>query len=77
VIEFTNQQMEAFCGNSLEVIGAGGEKMLVMSAAGYQTLRDDQKDQLGRYYKTIIKPELQTIEYYGGGAARCMLLELF
>lgn len=77
VIEFTNAQMEAFCGNSLEVIGTGGEKMLVMSAAGYNSLRDDQKSLLGKYYKTIIKPKIPTIEYYGGGSARCMLLELF
>ncbi len=77
VIEFTTVQMEHFCGNSLEVIGRGGEKMLVMSAAGYGSLRDDQKDKLGQYYKTIIKPDIRTIEYYGGGSARCMLLEMF
>ncbi len=77
VIEFTNAQMEAFCGNSLEVIGTGGEKMLVMSAGGYNSLRDDQKSLLAQHYKTIIKPEIPTIEYYGGGSARCMILELF
>ncbi len=69
--------MEAFCGNSLEVIGHDGERMLVMSAAGYNSLRDDQKEQLSRYYKTIIRPDIKTIERYGGGSARCMLLELF
>ncbi|HPF77728.1 MAG TPA: arginine deiminase-related protein [Alphaproteobacteria bacterium] len=77
VIEFTNEQMKHFCGNSLEVIGKGGERMLVMSAAGYETLREDQTELLSRYYRTIIKPEIPTIEYYGGGSARCMLLELF
>jgi hypothetical protein len=77
VIEFTNEQMQAFCGNALEVVSKDGEKMLVMSAAGYKSLRDDQTDMLARHYKTIIKPEIPTIEYYGGGSARCMLLELF
>lgn len=77
VIEFTNAQMEAFCGNSLEVIGTGGERMLVMSHAGYESLRDDQKEHLGKYYQTIIRPKIPIIEYYGGGSARCMLLELF
>lgn len=77
VIEFTNEQMMAFCGNSLEVIGTDGERMLVMSNAGYEALRDDQKEMLSRFYKTIIKPKIPTIEYYGGGSARCMLLELF
>lgn len=77
VIEFTNAQMEAFCGNSLEVIGTDNQKMLVMSASGYNSLTDEQKMKLSKYYDTIIKPEIPTIEYYGGGSARCMFLELF
>ncbi|MEM7618054.1 MAG: arginine deiminase-related protein [Pseudomonadota bacterium] len=77
VIEFTTTQMENFCGNSLEVVGTDNERMLVMSAAGYSSLRDDQKEQLDKYYKKIIIPDIQTIEYYGGGSARCMLLEMF
>ena len=77
VIEFTTEQMENFCGNSLEVVGTAGERMLVMSAAGYGSLRDDQKQKLSEYYKTIISPDIQTVEYYGGGSARCMLLEMF
>ncbi len=77
VVEFTNEQMAAFCGNSLEVIGKHGERMLVMPAAGYNLLRDDQKEIISLHYKTIISPEIPTIEYYGGGSARCMLLELY
>ncbi|MEM9470303.1 MAG: arginine deiminase-related protein, partial [Pseudomonadota bacterium] len=45
--------------------------------AGYDSLTDEQKNQLSQHYKTIIKPSIPTIEYYGGGSARCMLLELF
>ncbi|NQZ13907.1 MAG: hypothetical protein HRT94_03640 [Alphaproteobacteria bacterium] len=81
VIEFTNEQMENFCGNSLQVIGYKDgktpEEMLVMSAAGYNALNDEQKAKLDEYYSTIISPKIPTIEYYGGGSARCMLLELF
>ena len=77
VLEFTNEQMEAFCGNSLEVVNKDAERVLVMSAAGYATLREDQTNLLARHYKTIIKPNIPTIEYYGGGSARCMMLELF
>ena len=77
VVEFTNSQMEAFCGNSLEVIGTGGEKMLVISKAGYSTLTNAQESLIGKHYKTVITPEIPTIEYYGGGSARCMLLELY
>lgn len=77
VIEFTNEQMASFCGNSLEVLGTAGEKMLVMSAAGYNALSEDQKGKLHGHYKTVIQPKIETIEYYGGGSARCMLLELY
>ena len=77
VIEFTTEQMESFCGNSLEVVGHDGERMLVMSNAGYESLKNQQKEHLGKYYKTIISPKIPIIEYYGGGSARCMLLELF
>ena len=77
IVEFSNAQMAAFCGNSLEVIGASGERMLVMSDAGYNTLNDTQKSKIGQCYKTIIRPEIPTIEYYGGGSARCMMVEMF
>ncbi len=77
VIEFTNEQMTNFCGNSLEVIGEGGERMLVMSKAGYKTLTEEQKQKIHKYYAKILSPEIPTIEYYGGGSARCMLLEMF
>lgn len=77
VIEFTNDQMAKFCGNALEVVANNGEKKLVMSAAGFGSLTTDQKKKLGKFYKTIIQPSIPTIEYYGGGSARCMLLELF
>ena len=77
VIEFSNEQKAAFCGNSLEVLSNQGERMLVMSDAGYNTLNDVQKMALGKHYKTIIKPKIPTIEYYGGGSVRCMLCELF
>lgn len=77
LVTFTNDQMGAFAGNALEVIGRGGEKMLAMSSGAWASLRDDQKQVIKEHYSTIIKPDLSTIEYYGGGSARCMLAELF
>lgn len=77
VIKLTNHQMAAFCGNALEVQNKDGERLLVMSKAGYKTLTKEQKAQLEQYYPTILQPDIPTIEYYGGGSARCMLLELF
>lgn len=81
IVEFSNAQMEDFCGNSLQVIGYPDgdkpEEMLVMSASGFNALDEGQISKLREYYKTIITPDIPTIEYYGGGSARCMMLELF
>lgn len=77
VVEFTADQMASFCGNALEVVTNTGEKKLVMSAAGFASLTAAQKKKIGKYYKTVIQPSLTTIEYYGGGSARCMMLEMF
>ena len=77
VLEFTNDQMKSFCGNALEVVGKGGEKMLVMSAAGFNELKPSQRKVIGKHYRSVIQPNIKTIEYYGGGSARCMLLEMF
>ncbi len=77
IVEFTTVQMESFCGNSLEVVGSNNEPMLVMSKAGFKALDAAQKKTIKGHYKHILQPDLKTIEYYGGGSARCMLLELF
>jgi hypothetical protein len=77
VVEFDNAQMGRFAGNALEVIGHGGERMLVMSDNGWGSLNARQQGVIKEHYKTVLTPSLPTIEKYGGGSARCMLLELF
>jgi len=77
IIELTLEQQKLFCGNSLEVIGAGGEKMLVMSDTAFNALNDSQKSSFGKYYSRILHAPISTIEAYGGGSARCLMLELF
>ncbi len=77
VIELTKEQMRAFAGNALEVLGKDGEKYLVMSDSAYESLREDQREQYLNRVSKIIHAPLPTIEQYGGGSARCMLQELF
>ncbi len=77
VVEFTMEQLQANCGNALEVIGANGEKMLTMSKAAFEALSNDQVNSIRDHYNTLICPDLSTLEQYGGGSARCMLMELF
>lgn len=77
VIELTMDQLRSFCGNALEVRGRGDKKMLAMSGSAYRALRDDQKEVILKYVSRILHSDIPTIEKYGGGSVRCMLLELY
>ena len=76
VIDLSMDQLKAFCGNSLELIGTGGKKLLAMSSGAYAALDEAQKSTLLKYVSEIVHADITTIEKYGGGSARCMLLEL-
>lgn len=77
IIELDMVQVRAFAGNALEVKGEDDKPMLITSKSGYESLSDDQKDQYLKHIDRFITPDLPTIQHYGGGAARCMLQELF
>ncbi len=77
IIEITNEQLLSFCGNCLEVVARDGSKKLVMSSSAFSAYRIDQKDRFLKHVSEIIHSDLATIQKYGGGAARCMLMELF
>jgi hypothetical protein len=77
VIELNLEQVSRFCGNALEVRNTQGQRFLVMSQQAYEALSSQQLTQIGKYVEGIIASPLETIEYYGGGSARCMLLELY
>lgn len=77
VVELSMAQLQANCGNALEVVGKDGERMLTFSKSALEALGDAQLSVIRKHYNTIITPDLATIEKYGGGSARCMLMELF
>jgi hypothetical protein len=76
IIPISLAQLKSFCGNSLELVGSGGALKLIMSGAAYRALTEAQKKALLRYVSEIVWADIPTIEKYGGGSARCMLLEL-
>lgn len=76
IIALTEEQIQNFAGNMLQVQGAEGKKYLVMSQSAYQSLTDGQIAKIEQYCD-IIYADLQTIETNGGGSARCMLAEVF
>ncbi|WP_405606901.1 citrulline utilization hydrolase CtlX [Polaribacter sp. Asnod1-A03] len=76
VIDITEEQVNNFAGNMLQVKGANDERFLIMSDAAFKSLSQSQKAQINNYCKIISSP-LDTIEFCGGGSARCMMAEVF
>lgn len=76
VIEITQAQMAAFCGNVLELQNEQGERFLAMSQTAYDHFTSAQRDLLAKD-KTLLPFAIPTIETIGGGSVRCMLAEIF
>ena len=76
VIDITDQQVNAFAGNMLQVKGKDNERFLVMSSSAYESLRKEQIQKIEKY-NSIIHSSLEIIETCGGGSARCMMAEVF
>jgi hypothetical protein len=75
VIDITQEQMNHFAGNMLQVENGKGEKLLVMSSQAYHSLSAGQINILTGYNRIVHAP-LTTIETNGGGSARCMMAEI-
>lgn len=76
VILITEDQVNNFAGNMLEVKGSDDRRYLVMSKSAHQSLTKKQVAQLEEHV-TILSSSLDTIEACGGGSARCMMAEVF
>ena len=76
IIEISEDQVNQFAGNMLQVRGTDDELFLVMSQAAHNSLNQSQLSQIQNHCKIISSP-LDTIEACGGGSARCMMAEIF
>jgi hypothetical protein len=76
IIDITEDQMNNYAGNMLEVRNNEGRKFMVMSHQAEKALTKNQIDQLKKEIE-IISSDLSVIEKYGGGSARCMMAEIF
>ena len=76
VILITEDQVNNFAGNMLEVQGSDERRYLVMSASAHKSLTKKQIAQIEEHV-TILSSSLDTIEACGGGSARCMMAEVF
>jgi hypothetical protein len=76
VIDISEEQVNNFAGNMLQVRGKNDELFLIMSQSAFNSLTQTQKSQINNHCK-IISSSLDTIEACGGGSARCMMAEVF
>jgi hypothetical protein len=76
IIFITEEQVNNFAGNMLQVRGANEERFLIMSDAAYKVLTQDQISKIEKHCK-ILHASLDIIEACGGGSARCMMAEVF
>jgi len=76
IILISENQLNNFAGNMLEVMGSNERRYLIMSASAHQSLTKKQIQQLEEHI-TILIANLDTIEACGGGSARCMMAEIF
>jgi len=79
VIDISLQQAEQyFCGNILQLRSAKtSECIIAMSASCLKGFTEQQLQTLGKFGKVVPFPISNTIEFVGGGSARCMLGEIF
>lgn len=75
IVELSEDQINRFAGNMLEVQTSSGEKLVVMSQQACDALTEGQRETLGQF-GTLVHNHLDTIELCGGGSARCMMAEV-
>lgn len=76
IIEISQEQVKNFAGNMLEVRSEDMTRYMIMSETAKNSLTDDQIKQIETSSK-ILSVNIPTIEKYGGGSIRCMLVEIF
>ncbi len=76
IIEISEEQMNNFAGNMLQVENAQGRQFLIMSDVARKSLNKNQIESLEKHCE-ILSSDLEIIETCGGGSARCMMAEVF
>lgn len=75
VVLISEEQVNRFAGNVLELASASGERVLAMSAAAAAAFTPAQRKVIERHAQIVSAP-IENIELCAGGSVRCMLAEL-
>jgi hypothetical protein len=76
LVKISEDQMQQFAGNMLQVKGAHDQNYMVMSTTAFKSLNPEQITTIEKR-GPIVHSDLSTIEACGGGSARCMMAEVF
>ena len=76
VITISQDQLNHFAGNMLQVFDMHEKPHLIMSEQAYSTLNAAQLKNLEKY-NPILPISIPTIEAIGGGSRRCMMAEIY
>ena len=76
IIEISENQLNCFAGNMLQVVDNSGSLLLVMSSSAFNSLTTLQISDINKFAEIVHTP-LDCIETLGGGSARCMMAEVF
>jgi hypothetical protein len=76
IITISEEQAARFAGNILELKNKEGQPLIIMSKSAFDAFSSAQLDLL-RSHGQLVVADIETIEKYGGGSARCMLAEVF
>ena len=77
IIPISEEQMNSFAGNVLQLSSSDGRRLLVMSTRAFNSLSAGQLTAIHQHCSDIVHCSLETIETLGGGGARCMIAEIF
>lgn len=77
ILDISSQQLLDFCGNCIEIKDTNNNLNLIMSTSAFEGYDSSQLNVLNEHFTKIIYSDLKTIEKYGGGSARCMIMELY
>jgi len=76
VITISQDQLNHFAGNMLQVFDINEKPHLIMSEQAYSSLKTEQIISLEKY-NPILPISIPTIEALGGGSTRCMMAEIY
>ena len=76
IITITEEQVNQFAGNMLQVLGEKDKRYIVMSETAFNVLTSEQTQKIEKEAQ-ILYSNVATIEAAGGGSVRCMMGEVF